>query len=192
MPRLVAAANLTAASSASSWPVDFVKIVVDPDDSDKIVHLSNHFDPIIFGGDTYMATGQFLAYSSISDDLEAKNNSLTLTLSGVDSDATALILTNNIEGSLVRIYRGFFNQVTGALVATPDLRWAGRIDNYGIDDDHTFTDDDKIIISVNCRSLLGTIIDRVSGRYTNTSSITDKSMAFVAGLKHFNPEFGKE
>ena len=196
--RTLNAANLAAAKSEVPWVVDLVKIIIDPNDSAKTVRLTTHFSNLTVSGDgEYIAAGEFLSFGDITDNLEATDNSLDLHLSGVTSTFTAIFLDNTIEGSLVEVFRGYYDESTGDLVAAPEPRWSGRVDNSSIQDDYRFTDDDKIIISVSCKSLLSTMLKRQNGRYTSLPGFQrdnpdDLSMEFVASLVDFSPSFGKE
>ena len=189
-------ANRTAIASDTPWPVDFLEIVVNGTSGGTVL-LTNHFHEIIVDGKKYLAAGQFLNFSDIADNLEVKDNTLDVSLSGVDSSVTSLVLANPVEGSLVTVSRGFYIENSGQLADGIYQRWSGRVNNYSITDDYNFSDDDKIVISLSCKSLLTTIIAKVSGRYTSPQGYqqfdsTDKSMEFVPSLPTFNPHFGAE
>ena len=196
------ALNLAQAQSEVPWPVDFVKITFNEDNTaDSILRLCNHYHDIVFsenGSDeTYVATGQFLGFGDISDELEIKNNSLDISLSGVGGTFTSVFVQNNVEGSLVEVSRGYYDEAIGNIVATPEQRWAGRVNNASIQDDYNFTDEDKIIISVQCKSLFESLFKRQSGRYTSLQGFQkfnsgDQSMEFMASIALFTPSFGKE
>ena len=198
--------NRDALADATPWPVDFVKIEVDPSDNAKTIRLTNHYHDIIVAGDgTYAAAGEFINFGDVADNLEVKDNTLDISLSGVEDTFTAVVLGNPIEGSLVTVSRGFYDEDTGVLfgvtttgseTAQPIFnRWSGRINNYSITDDYNFTDEDKITISISCKSLLTTLLTKVAGRYTSPQGFqqfnsTDLSMEFVPSLQTFNPNFG--
>jgi len=193
----LSSANLSAIGSNVPWPVDLVVIAVDDGDENKIVRLTNHYHNLIVGGKTYIAAGEFLGFSEISDDLEVKDNALDIQLSGVNATFTAVVLGESVEGSLVEVYRGYYDEDTGALFDTPFLRWSGRVNNYSINDDYSFETEDAIAITVSCKSLLSTMLSRQSGRFTSPQGFEkfnsgDKSMEFVPSLVTFNPKFGKE
>ena len=148
-------------------------------------------------GGRYFATGSFLGFGDISDELEIKNNSLDISLSGVDPSFTAIFLQNNVEGSLVQVSRGYYDEAIGNIVAAPEPRWAGRVNNASIQDDYNFTDEDKIVISVQCKSLFESLFKRQSGRYTSLQGFQkldsdDLSMEFMASIALFTPSFGKD
>ena len=204
--RTLNALNLTAAQSEVPWIIDFVKITFNNDgDSNSILRICNHHHDIevtevinrVSTDFTYLATGQFLGFGDISDELEIKNNSLDLSLSGVRGDFTAIFVQNNVEGSLVEVSRGYYDESTGNIVAPPEPRWAGRVNNASIQDDYNYTDEDKIIISVSCKSLFETLFKRQSGRYTSLQGFqkfnsADLSMEFMASIALFTPSFGKD
>ena len=198
------------------WPVDFIELVIPaglrPDGTARtfeVIRLTNHFHDIsttssamgedgnpIAGNQTFTAVAQLLGFGNIADNLEVKDNNLDVTLSGVGSEAAAIVLANPVEGSRIYVRRGFYIERSGELVAPPYQRWAGRVYSYSIQDDFRFSDGDTIVISIQCKSLLLTILERVTGRYTNTSGYeqffpNDKSMEFVASLVNFAPDFGK-
>ena len=145
----------------------------------------------------YYATGQFLGFGDISDELEIKNNSLNISLSGVGSSFTSVFVQANVEGSLVEVSRGYYDESTGNIVAPPEPRWAGRVNSASIQDDYSYTDDDKVIVGVSCKSLFESLFKRQSGRYTSLQGFqkfnpSDVSMEFMASIALFTPSFGKE
>jgi hypothetical protein len=188
------------------WPVDFLELKVG---SNPVTRLTNHFhdfsttSDFASGNHTFVAVSTLLGFSNIADNLEAKDNSLSVSLSGVGQSTTALVLANPIEGSRVYIRRGFYNSTLGQLVDTPYLRWAGRVHSYSITDDYRFTEEDTIVISLSCKSLLLALLSRSTGRFTNQAGYEqylrsynvplteDYSMEFLASLTHFAPDFGK-
>ena len=196
MARSLGTAN-DAALSGVTWPVELVKLTVDPSDNNKIIKLTNHFHNITVGSDTYIASGEFLGFSSVKENIDAKDSVITVTLSGVLSTATSVVLGNPVPGSTIEIYRGFYDENTGSLVQDPYLQWAGHVNNFSISDDYNLSEEDTITISVDCKSLLTTFLGRQSGLYTSLPGYQkyysgDKSMEFVAGLADRNWQFGKE
>ena len=194
--------NLAAAQSKVPWIIDFVKITFDNEGTaNSILRVCNAHHDIVVDEDgtdfTYLATGQFLGFGDISDELEIKNNSLDLSLSGVLGTFTSTFVSSNVEGSLVEVSRGYYDESTGTVVATPEPRWAGRVNNASIQDDYNFTDEDRIIVSVSCKSLFETLFKRQSGRYTSLQGFqkfnsSDLSMEFMASIALFTPSFGKD
>ena len=229
--------NREAISSSTPWPVDFLLMVVhgptgtctggsnagsdvieasctlgggtwvETDSEAGNLRLTNHFHNITVDGNEYVAAGEFLNFSDIADNLDVKDNTLDISLSGVEATVTAVILGNPIEGSIIEVSRGFYDEQTGLLYGATsgaDLviqpiynRWTGSVNNYSITDDYNFTNEDKITVSISCKSILTTLIAKVAGRYTSpqsyeTFNVDDKSMEFVPSLPTFNPHFGNE
>jgi hypothetical protein len=188
------------------WPIDFVEIKVG---NNPVSRLSNHFHtfslPSDFasGNHNFVAAATLLSFSNISDELEAKDNALDISLSGIDQEIIALTLGSPVEGSKIYVKRGFYNQTLGELVSDPIDRWAGRVSSFSITDDYRFSEEDSIAVSLSCKSLLVTLLSRVSGRFTSQAGFTqhlqsydqplteDKSMEFVTSLANFSPDFGK-
>ena len=229
--------NREAISSPTPWPVDFLRMTVTDQplgtcsdgrlgisealctnsgtnsntwtetDPNGNIFVTNHFHNITVNGDLYIAAGEFLNFSDIADNLDVKDNTLDISLSGVEATVTAVVLGNPIEGSEVEVSRGFYDEQSGLLygatagadgVIQPFYpRWLGSVNNYSITDDYNFTNEDKITISISCKSILTTLIARVAGRYTSpqgyeTFNANDRSMEFVPSLPTFNPHFGNE
>jgi hypothetical protein len=179
------------------WTIGMVEMIIDPNDPDQILRLTNHFQDIEFDNNTYTATGSVMGISQFTETTEATNDSITLSLSGIDPSVTAAVLDSPVAGSLVRIYKGFYDDYAGTLVGTPYLVWSGIANSYSIDDTYEKGSDDGINITLTCKSLLNTLMDRQSGLYTSMASYqnkypTDYSMEFVAGLSDRSFNFGKE
>jgi hypothetical protein len=198
----ISAANQLAIESDVPWPVDFLELIVDPSDPSKIIRICTHFHDITTEGRlepgvqvTFTAASQLLAFGSVANNLEAKDNALDISLSGIGQEITAVVLANPIAGAVVYVMRGFYLEESGSIADTPYQRWAGRVNSFSIQDDFTFGED-NIVISLSCTSLLNTLLQRVAGRFTNDSSQQyfypgDKSMEFVDDLVNFAPDFGK-
>ena len=189
--------NLAAIASAVPYPVDFVTMTLESGNENRIVRLTNHYHDLTVEGKLYVAAGEFLGFTEITDSLEAKDNTIDIQLSGVQSTFTAIMLGESVEGSPVDISRGYYIEETGLLADTPFLRWSGEVNNYSIQDSYNFTEEDIIAITVSCKSLLTTLLSRKSGRFTSPQGFkkflsTDNSMEFVPSLVTFNPTFGKE
>ncbi len=179
------------------WLIDFVELKMDASDPSKIIRLCSHYANLDINADTYNAAAHLLSIGSTTDNIEATDDSLTIGLSGIDSSVTAAVLGSKVPGSEVNIYRGFFNEDSGVLVDTPYLVWSGLASGYSITDTYDSEIDDAIVIQLQCKSLLSSIMERQSGLYTSVSSLqaihsSDTSMEFVAGLATRKFNFGKE
>ena len=201
--------NQAQAEAEEQFPVDFVEIIINDDPNDlmnnKAVRVSTFYGNLIANGNLYTSAGEFLSFSSISDDINIRDNPLTITLSGVNRDFLVEFLSNTIEGSVVKVYRGWISESTGRLVADPDQRWGGFVSASNVRDDYEAdvkVNQNAIVISVECRSLLETILNSQNGRYTSvpsfqkpigtdTTNANDVSMEFVGRMNTIEFPFGK-
>ena len=171
MARDIGNNNRLAITASTQWPVELIEMVVEPGNSAATIRYTNLFHDVVFDGNTYSPVGAFLSISSIRDALEARDDDLTLTLSGVTSGVIALILNYEIPGSTVKIYRGFYDEDTGALVEDPYKVWDGIASSWNIEDDNTFTNEDAVVVSIQCRSTIEAILGRKNGVFTSPVSI---------------------
>ena len=185
------------AGSSHHWTITMVELIIDPTDPNEILRLSNHFQNITYDGNVYTASGSLMGISQFTESIEATNDSLQISLSGIDPSVVAAVLDTPIAGSSVRIYNAFYDEETGTMIGAPYLVWSGIANSYSIDDSYEHSSKDSVNISVSCKSLLSTIMERQSGLYTSMPSFqnkypTDYSMEFVAGLSDRNFNFGRE
>lgn len=164
-------------------------------------YISNAYAPITYNGNTYTQLGHFLGMSEIQDDLKITNNQIGLQLSGIPPDDSSpnymtLVLTSNIKGSSVKIYRAFFRE--GYYDATQVyLRFNGYISNYSLNEN--FDQESKQnsnSIGIQCSSIHGILEKKYSGRRTNTADqqrffANDTGMKKVIELADASFDFGK-
>jgi len=191
--------NLSAAQAARSYPVDFVKLIIDPNDPSNQLRLTTlYFDVDITEPDTntsqtYNGAGHLLGVSSMRETQEAKQISVDVTLSGLDPTVTSYITDTRFIGAPITIYRGFFDDTAGGMVADPFLLWDGLANDYSLSFAHDFgadADDQEVAITVSCQSMLTSILETQNGRYTSPQ--TSNFFEFTPSLVSFNPQFGAE
>lgn len=202
---MVSENNLIQAQRSDQYPVEFVEIIINIDsvDSSKtsIVRISNYHGNLEFNNKTFKGTGRFLTFSGLTDDINIRDKPLTLSLSGVkntndeNGNFADKFLASNIEGSKVTLYRGWINE-DGELSADPDEIWGGFVSSSTMQDDFQFLNHDAITISVECRSLLETLLASKAGRFTSEDSFklfnsTDRSMEFVGEMNTKEFAFGQ-
>lgn len=146
------------------------------------------------------ATSGLLSITKITDDVDAKDSPLVIQLDGILKEYTSLVLSENIKGSPVTLYRGFYNENTGKLYSGNGIkRWAGIVDAVNIRDntDINTSDPDTMSVALDCRNIISVLKDRQAGVYTNENSWkehypTDTSMKDVSSLMDRDFYFGKE
>jgi len=124
------------------------------------------------GSHTYLAQGEFLGYSGLTEDMDLRVGKFSVTLSALGSDIVYLFVDlsespNNkvpYEGSRVVMYKAFLDVNTMQIVGQPMLTFDGTIFNVAITENAS-----TATISIECSSLYADF-ERTSGRRTNNYS----------------------
>jgi hypothetical protein len=121
------------------------------------------------GSNNYIAQGNFIGFSGMSEDMDVKVGKFTISLSAINNDYVSKFLDYSVEGRRVVIYKAFLGfGATGtdplALVATPILMYDGIIYNFSINETQN-----SCQIAVDCSSLFADF-ERTAGRKTNNWS----------------------
>lgn len=171
--------------------------------------IANTYGPVTFEGNIYQGLGHFLGMDQIQDDLKATNNSIQISLSGIPKTVNeqglpgynsyvAFILDQKIKGSLVKIYRAFFDLTTNELLtASVSMRFSGYISNFSITDGIDLENklNTKTVV-VTCSSVNSILERKITGRRTNQADQrafypNDTSMDRVAVISNTAFDFGK-
>jgi hypothetical protein len=182
-----------------------IKLVVNGTD----YFIANTYGPVTYLGNTYLGLGHFLGMDQIQDDLKATNNGLQISLSGIPkavgeeglpgySSYVAFILDQRIKGSLIQIYRVFFDLETNAIIENSvSQRFSGYISNFSITDgiDLEAKDNSKTVV-ITCSSVNSILERKITGRRTNQADQralypNDSSMDRVAIISNTAFDFGK-
>ena len=180
--------------------VMFAKVILK--ESEKEYRLCTHVAPLTttVGNEApteYQAAGIMLGVDKFSDDKEATQGDLVLRLTGLDPSIMVAISDQDFIGCRITIAQGYINSIDKVSLAdTPFIRWVG-VGASSAFDISNFQGTNIATIEIACKSLLQVLAERKSGRYTSDSSFQywnngDRSMAFVASLASWAPEFGKE
>lgn len=123
MTRIVSADNAAEADKLSV----VVVVMADLDFASGISRIHDGSGNLSFGGNTYYGAGQFGGVDIIDENVDVVARGIKLTLSGVDSSFVTPTMTEIYQNRPVTLYLGFVNQATGALIATPETIWEGRM-----------------------------------------------------------------
>lgn len=163
----------------------------------ETAYISDYNVDITFGGNTYTNLGRLLSISDITNELRATASELSISLSGIPTGSVSAVLNQQIKGSTVEIYRGFFDPVTHALLnlapsTNPLLKFKGIVTNYEISDDvDVTTSTATTTITLTCNSIVEVLSNKVSGRRTNPADFpNEQSMSRVLALSKSNFNFG--
>jgi len=146
---------------SANKPFHLVKLSFD----DVSYFLSDAYIPVTYDSNTYTPTGSFLAFSDIVETNEANIETISISLSGVDTTYVNLFLSGGYLDRTVQIYKAFLDS-NDALVSDPLLIFDGRLNNPVIKED---VDAGTSTIAVQASSLF-VDFDRINTRFTNNES----------------------
>jgi hypothetical protein len=150
----------------------------------------------------FQSVGTLLAINQVQRDIKSTSNDTTITLSGIDTAMLGFVLGQNIKGSNIELWHGFFD-TDGALITSGGTGglykyFTGIITSFSIGEQ--WMDDARMYvgtISVSASSIQLILQNRIAGRYTNNSSwqfynSADTSMNRVPYIQTINYQFGKD
>jgi hypothetical protein len=176
---------------------EFVKLTVGT--AATVYTFCNAAAPITVGGITFANLGALLSVGDVQRDIKATSDDMTIQLTGIDPVNIGIILGNQIKGSLVEVWRGFFdanNQIITSPTTQFFKRYQGIINSVSITED--FNTDARTRIatcSISCSSMRAILQNRLSGVKTNQNSWqflypNDTSMNRVAEISNTFFDFG--
>lgn len=146
---------------SANKPFHLVKLSFD----DVSYFLSDAYIPVTYDSDTYTPTGSFLAFSDIVETNESNIETISISLSGVDTTYINLFLSGGYLDRTVQIYKAFLDS-NDALVSDPLLIFDGRLNNPVIKED---VEAGTSTVAVQASSLF-VDFDRINTRFTNNES----------------------
>jgi hypothetical protein len=187
--------TMQALNSPSIRHAEFVKLTVES----TTYTFCNAAAPITVDGVTYSALGALLGISDVQRDIKATSDDLTISLTGIDTNNVGLILSNDIKGSVVEVYRGFLdsnNQIITSPTQQFFKRYQGIVNNVAITE--TFNEQARMRVatcSVSCASFRLILENRMSGIKTNPVSwkqfyLNDTSMDRTPIIQNQYFDFG--
>ncbi|NDB58387.1 hypothetical protein EB001_08065 [bacterium] len=134
-------------------------------------------------------------------DIKSTANETTVTLVGLDTALLGWALSQNIKGSLIEMWHGFFN-ADGTLITTGGTGglykfFTGYINSFQISEQWMEEIRQYVgTISVSASSIQIILQNRTAGRYTNNNAWqfynpTDTSMNRISFIQTINYAFGK-
>ncbi len=147
------------------------------------------------------AVGILMKVGDTQRDIKSTANETSFTLVGIDTAALGWVLGNQIKGSQIEAWKGFFN-TDGQLITTGGSGglyqfFNGYINSFAIQE--TWLEEMRQfvgVISVAASSIQLILRNRTAGRYTNDNnwqffSPNDTSMNRVPFITNINYNFGK-
>ena len=176
---------------------EFVKLTVGT--LGTVYTFCNAAAPITVGGNTFSNLGALLNVGDVQRDIKATSDDMTIALTGILPANIAVILSSDIKGSLVEVWRGFFdsnNQIITSPTTQFFKRYQGIINNVAITEDFNSELRTRIATcSISCSSMRRVLENRLSGVKTNQSNwqfiyANDTSMDRVAEISNQYFDFG--
>jgi len=147
------------------------------------------------------ALGQLIKVGDAQRDIKSTANETTFTLVGIDTAMLGWVLGQDIKGSKIEAWHGFFNS-NGELITSGGTGglyqfFNGYVNSFSINEQWMEEIREFIgVITVSASSIELILKNRTAGRYTNDNSwqffnLGDTSMNRVAFVSTINYQFGK-
>jgi hypothetical protein len=176
---------------------EFVKLTVG--NAATVYTFCNAAAPITVGGITFANLGALLNVGDVQRDIKATSDDMTIALTGIDPTNVGIILGNDIKGSLVEVWRGFFDS-NNQIITTPTTqffkRYQGIINSVSVTEDFNSEARTRIATcSISCSSMRRILENRLSGVKTNQNNWQflyqdDTSMNRVSEISNQYFDFG--
>lgn len=176
---------------------EFVRLTVG--NAATVYTFCNAAAPITVSGITFANLGALLSVGDVQRDIKATSDDMTIALTGIDPTNVGIILGNDIKGSLVEVWRGFFDS-SNQIITTPTTqffkRYQGIINSVSITEDFNTEARTRIATcSISCSSMRRILENRLSGVKTNQSNwqfiyAGDTSMNRVSEISNTYFDFG--
>jgi hypothetical protein len=193
--------TINAVNSPSIRHGEFVKMTIGR--ALTVYTFCNAPAPITVGGVTFTNLGALLSVGDVQRDIKATSDDMTIQLTGINPTMVGIILSSDIKGSLVEVWRGFFDS-NNQIITTPTTqffkRYQGIINNVSISENFDSEQRTRVATcSVSCSSMRRVLENRFSGVRTNQNNWQslypslplDTSMNRVAEISNQYFDFGK-
>jgi hypothetical protein len=192
--------TMNALNSPSIRHAEFVKLSLGPLGAPTATYTyCNAGGPITVGGTTYTDLGSLMSVGDVQRDIKATSDDMTIALTGLNPDNISIILSADVKGSIVEIWRGFLDS-NNQIITTPTTqffkRYQGIINNVSITE--TYDEQARVRVatcSISCSSMRRILENRISGVKTNVVTwqafySNDTSMSRVAEIQSTFFDFG--
>lgn len=180
---------------------DFVRVTT-PDVTYRFATTSSPITVAAVDAEAFSALGILMKVGDTQRDIKSTANETSFTLVGIDTAMLGWVLGNQIKGSQIEAWKGFFN-TDGELITTGGTGglyqfFNGYINSFSINEQwmeevRSFVG----VISVSASSTQLILKNRTAGRFTNDNNWqffapNDTSMDRVAFITNINYNFGKD
>ena len=166
--------TMAALSSANIRHAEFIRMIIGPTASPTTYTFCNAAANITVDGITFAGMGSFLSLGDVQQDIKANSDDLMIALVGIDPANVSMILSADIKGSSVEVWRGFLdtnNQIITSPTTQFFKRYAGIINNVSLTEDWNDQARTRVATcSISCCSMRKVLESRVAGMRTNQKS----------------------
>jgi len=179
---------------------DFVRLTT-PDGTYRFATTASSLTIGAVDAQPFQALGQLVKVGDAVKDIKSTANETTITLVGIDQTMLGLVLGQNIKGSQLEMWHGFFD-TSGALITVGGSGglyqfFNGYVNSFAISEQ--WNEESRSFmgaITVSASSIQLILQNRTAGRFTNNNSWTfynpsDTSMNRVSFVTTINYLFGK-
>jgi len=179
---------------------DFVRVTT-PDAVYRFATTASALTIPAVDSEPFDALGTLVKVGDAQRDIKSTANETSFTLVGIDTAVLGWVLSNQIKGSQIEAWHGFFD-TNGELITTGGTGglyqfFNGYINSFAISEQWMEEARDFVgIITVSASSIQIILKNRIAGRYTNDNSwqfynIDDTSMDRVSFVSTISYYFGK-
>lgn len=136
------------------------------------LYRTDSYRTISWGGNSYLALGDFLGFSGLTESAEQRITDVTVTFSGVDQTWLSIVQLKQLLDRRLLIYKVFFNTATEAVIVDPVSIHDGRISEYSVQEEAS----GKCEVTLHSQDQFADF-QRLSGRHTNPN---DQNIWFPA------------
>lgn len=187
---------MTALNSPYIKWAEFVRLTL----PSTTVTYCNAASPITVNGITFQGMGNLLSISEINRNVKSTSSDLRVSLTGIDPADIALVLGQEIKGSMLEIWRGFLDS-NNQIITSPSQqffkRYQGITNAIAIQEEYNERAKTRVATCIVSSTSMRAVLDaRTAGLKTNKQSWNyfypnDTSMDRVAVIASTYFDFGK-
>ena len=162
--------TMTALDSSSIRQVEFIRLTM----ASATYTFCNAAAPITVNSITFSNLGSLLQLGDIKSNIKATSSDLSISLAGVDGTNISIVLSSDIKGSRIEVWRGFLDS-DNQIITTPTQqffkRYQGIVSNYSITEDWNEEARTRVAtVGLSCASFRTILENRVGGLRTTPNS----------------------
>lgn len=179
------------------WDVEEYATYASEPYSTQRLTFTDHFEEVTLSGITYTPLGKMLSVSPSQSTIGGTAAGVTIGISGIPYDNIQELIYSKFKGSLMRMYRGYYDVSTNTQIGGFSGRFFGYVNNYSIEEEYNYLGRDQTVkLVVDCNSWIRWFEQKLWSRQTNETTMkryysNDTSMDNVTKLKNREFNFGK-